>query len=221
MPKNLNQILILAVVFLASVGLWLALFFGPPAGLFPSFGFLKRYEEWGKSQKDSISAKASQEELAAMSSFLKETAEDKKDFEKYFIKGEEGRLALLTGIEEAGRQLGATTTISSVSEKAPAEPKKKSSPKSSRTNGSLGKNLAQAALAEAKKSPTSFFDITVTARGPFEAVYKFAHALEVLPFILTVNQSNIRLLSDGGKSREVLWEGAFQITVQSFTEKTI
>lgn len=189
MKKNLNKIITLVVFFLASAGLWMVLFFGIPIGPFPSFGFLNRYKEWGQSQNEAASIEASQESLATMAAFLDKTALEKKEFEEYFIEGDSGRLLLLTSLEEAGRQLGATTTIVSVGE---------------------------------RKGATSFFDINITARGSFEAVYRFLHTLESLPFIITVNQSNLRLLSDGTKGNaKPTWEGSFQITVQSFNKKTI
>jgi hypothetical protein len=193
MKKNLSKILILTFIFLAGAGLWLVLFFGIPVESFSSFGFLNRYKEWGQSQNEAVSIEASQSSLTAMSNFLEETVLGKKEFEKYFIEGDSGRLLLLTSLEEAGRQLGATTTIVSVAE---------------------------------RKGEASFFDITITARGAFESVYRFIRTLESLPFIITVKQGNLRLLSDGANGgvkgdTKPIWEGSFQITVQSFTQKTI
>lgn len=215
MQKIRSNILFLSILFLASIGLWAGLLFGVDIGSFSSFGFLNRYQKWEEAQNEYASIVASKSSLGAMKKFLDETTRERAEIENYFVQGDEGKLKLLTGLEEAGRRLGATTTVVSVIEREVVPSKKKSAARATQVG------LLAETTPSAKKPTTSFFDITVTARGSFNAVYRFMHTLETLPFIITVNQSNVRLLSDGPRDgKNTTWEGSFQISVQNFTKKT-
>jgi hypothetical protein len=193
--KKDRTIIFIAFFAVTSFFSWAFLFFGIPFTSF-SFGLLPQYQLWVTAEEKKITLVSDKGAYEDRYSFLKNSEAERQKLKSFIIEDESDQYNLLEETELLGKRFNASTTVTSITQKAVTESKgvKKVSSKTT--------------------APTqSSLEVQLTSKGSFVNVARFMKGLETMPHLIRINKIQLQRLTDAKEKINTVWQASIVIEI--------